>query len=86
MVLWKGKKMIRPIDSYNPNFCSRTKLAKGVNKAARKVVNIEKSSLNGISKTPIRLAQKKVDPDSQAAISGLVSSGAAISAGWMSIL
>jgi len=78
--------MIRPIDSYNPNFCSKTKIAKNATKkVVRNIVNIEKSSLNGISKTPVRLAQK-VDPDTQATISGLVSSGAAVFASWMSIL
>ena len=78
--------MIRPIDSYNPNFCSKTKIAKNATKKiVRNIVNVEKSSLKGVSKTPVRLAQK-VDPDSQAAISGLVSSGAAIFASWMAIL
>lgn len=78
--------MIRAIDSYNPNFSSRTKFAKNATKkVVRNVVNLEKSSLNGISKTPVRLAQK-VDPDSQVAISGLVSSATAVFASWMAIL
>ena len=78
--------MIRPIDSYNPNFFSKTKIAKNATeKIVRNIVNVEKSAVKGVSKTPVRLAQK-VDPDSQAAISGLVSSGAAVFASWMAIL
>lgn len=70
--------MIMPIASYNTNFNGRAKFAQQpVKKVAKQIVNIEKSSLKGISKTPVRFAEK-IDPDTQAAISGIVSSAAAL--------
>lgn len=78
--------MIKPVSPVKISQNLKTKLTpKSTQKVTRKIVDLQKSELKGITKTPIRLAEK-IDPDSQAAISGLVSSGAAVFASWMAIL
>lgn len=86
----KGNNMIRPVSSYNPAFTSKTVLAKraagkATEKVTRQVVNLEKSNLKGISKTPIRLAEK-VDPDTQAALTGFGCSAVGLSIFGSSIM
>ena len=63
--------MISAVNSYNPNFCAKTKAAQ---KVARKIVKVDSSALKGISKTPMRLASNK-DGIGLADASGFVCSG-----------
>lgn len=63
--------MISAVNSYNPNFCAKTKAAQ---KVARKIVKVDSSALKGISKTPMRLASNKNDIGLPEAC-GFISSG-----------
>ena len=75
--------MIAPINSHNTAFAGKYSLAR---KTARNVVNIEKASLKGISKTPMRLAQNNEDLDALPTLSLLTSFATSLFKTWMSIL
>ena len=75
--------MIVPINSYNTAFTGKYSLAR---KTARNVVNIEKASLKGISKTPMRLAQNNEDLEALPTLSLLTSFATSLFRTWLSIL
>lgn len=74
--------MINSINSYNTSFTGKVRF---MQKTARKVVNLEKSSLKGISKTPIRFSTEN-EMENLSVLTSLSTVATSLFKSWMSIL